>query len=142
MRREERVTVQGPVKKQRPDVMSHGGGGGIAEAQGVLQGPGAQSGACPWLTRMVRRGVLRCGTFWRFNFVRGLPHNVPAEVTSCQSLARRSTASARHSSAFVGGLLWGPSLSLLSGIALLLFEVFGIFLDLFEFFHITSKRGC
>ena len=28
MRREERVTVQGPVKKQQPDGMSHGGGGG------------------------------------------------------------------------------------------------------------------
>ena len=28
MRRDERVTVQGPVKKQRPDGMSHGGGGG------------------------------------------------------------------------------------------------------------------
>ena len=28
MRREERVTVQGPVKEQRPDRMSHGGGGG------------------------------------------------------------------------------------------------------------------
>ena len=27
MRREERVPVQGPVKKQRPDGMSHGGGG-------------------------------------------------------------------------------------------------------------------
>ena len=27
MRREERVTVQGPGKKQRPDGMSHGGGG-------------------------------------------------------------------------------------------------------------------
>ena len=27
MRREERVTVQGPVKKQQPDAMSHGGGG-------------------------------------------------------------------------------------------------------------------
>ena len=26
MRREERVTVQGPVKKQRPDGMSHTGG--------------------------------------------------------------------------------------------------------------------
>ena len=25
MRREERVTVQGPVKKQQPDGMSHGG---------------------------------------------------------------------------------------------------------------------
>ena len=30
MRREERVTVQGPVKKQQPDGMSHGGGGGVA----------------------------------------------------------------------------------------------------------------
>ena len=28
MRREERVTVQGPVKKQQPDGMAHGGGGG------------------------------------------------------------------------------------------------------------------
>ena len=29
MRREERVTVQGPVKKQQPDALSHGGGGGL-----------------------------------------------------------------------------------------------------------------
>ena len=29
MRREEGVTVQGPVKKQPPDGMSHGGGGGM-----------------------------------------------------------------------------------------------------------------
>ena len=28
MRREERVTVQGPVKEQQPDGMSNGGGGG------------------------------------------------------------------------------------------------------------------
>ena len=28
MRREERVTVKGPVKEQQPDRMSHGGGGG------------------------------------------------------------------------------------------------------------------
>ena len=28
MRRGERVTVQGPVKEQQPDGMSHGGGGG------------------------------------------------------------------------------------------------------------------
>ena len=28
---DERVTVQGPVKKQRPDGMSHGGGGGGLE---------------------------------------------------------------------------------------------------------------
>ena len=27
MRREERVTVQGPIKEQQPDGMSHGGGG-------------------------------------------------------------------------------------------------------------------
>ena len=31
MRREERVTVQGPVKEQQPDGMSHGGGGGSAK---------------------------------------------------------------------------------------------------------------
>ena len=34
MRREERVTVQGPVKKQPPDGMSHGGGGGRGKACG------------------------------------------------------------------------------------------------------------
>ena len=31
MRRDERVTVQGPVKKQQPDGMSHRGGGGRHE---------------------------------------------------------------------------------------------------------------
>ena len=39
MRREERVTVQGPGKKPQPDGMSHGGGGGGAhgsEAQATL----------------------------------------------------------------------------------------------------------
>ena len=34
MRREERVTVQGPVKEQQPDGMSHAGGGGGAHPQG------------------------------------------------------------------------------------------------------------
>ena len=29
MRREERVTVQGPVKKQQPDGMSHRGAGAV-----------------------------------------------------------------------------------------------------------------
>ena len=29
MRRDERVTVQGPVKEQQPDGMSHRGGGGV-----------------------------------------------------------------------------------------------------------------
>ena len=33
MRREERVTVQGPVKKQQPDGMSHRGGGGYRHSQ-------------------------------------------------------------------------------------------------------------
>ena len=32
MRREERVTVQGPVKEQQPDGMSHGGGGGMSKS--------------------------------------------------------------------------------------------------------------
>ena len=32
-RRDERVTVQGPVKKQRPDGMSHKGGGGVVRVQ-------------------------------------------------------------------------------------------------------------
>ena len=38
MRRDERVTVQGPVKKQQPDGMSHGGGGGGTVAPGVGYG--------------------------------------------------------------------------------------------------------
>ena len=37
MRREERVTVQGPVKEQQPDGMSHRGGGGGRDA---LEGGG------------------------------------------------------------------------------------------------------
>ena len=31
MRRDERVTVQGPVKEQQPDGLSHGGGGWLTE---------------------------------------------------------------------------------------------------------------
>ena len=31
MRREERVTVEGPVKEQQPDGMSHRGGGGLCQ---------------------------------------------------------------------------------------------------------------
>ena len=34
MRREERVTVQGPVKEQQPDGMSHKGGGGCLPFSG------------------------------------------------------------------------------------------------------------
>ena len=40
MRREERVTVQGPVKEQQPDGVSHGGGGGgetRSEARCVME---------------------------------------------------------------------------------------------------------
>ena len=36
MRREERVTVQGPVKEQQPDGMSHGGGGGAFGGRALL----------------------------------------------------------------------------------------------------------
>ena len=45
MRREERVTVQGPVKKQQPDGMSHGGGG--LEISNVRTKYGKQR-AAPW----------------------------------------------------------------------------------------------
>ena len=37
MRREERVTVQGPVKEQQPDGVSHGGGGEKGGVWGVLE---------------------------------------------------------------------------------------------------------
>ena len=43
MRREERVTVQGPVKEQPPDGMSHGGGGSVRHALG-----GEGEGSLPW----------------------------------------------------------------------------------------------
>ena len=36
MRREERVTVQGPVTKQQPDGMSHRGGGGSVFKNGAV----------------------------------------------------------------------------------------------------------
>ena len=41
MRREERVTVQGPVKEQRPDGMAHrgGGGGGTMGWEGAMRHP-------------------------------------------------------------------------------------------------------
>ena len=44
MRREERVTVQGPVKKQQPNGMSHGGGGGMAMILTSGAGGGEGSG--------------------------------------------------------------------------------------------------
>ena len=39
MRREERVTVQGPVKEQQPDGLSHGGGGVDWPSLGILADP-------------------------------------------------------------------------------------------------------
>ena len=42
MRREERVTVQGPVKEQQPDGMSHGGESATAELQGPFANPNPQ----------------------------------------------------------------------------------------------------
>ena len=53
MRREERVTVQGPVKKQQPDGMSHGGGGAAgytplpSKAQASPGGRVRRSGPAP-----------------------------------------------------------------------------------------------
>ena len=41
MRREERVTVQGPVKKQQPDGMSHRGGGGRSWGRALEQAVGS-----------------------------------------------------------------------------------------------------
>ena len=41
MRREERVTVHGPVKKQQPDRMSHGGGGGGGGTDARRRGGGS-----------------------------------------------------------------------------------------------------
>ena len=44
MRREERVTVQGPVKEQQPDGMSHRGAEGVLGAQGMAAVAGV---GCP-----------------------------------------------------------------------------------------------
>ena len=46
MRRGERVTVQGPVKKQQPDGMSHGGGAGHANSASDQALIGSLSGHC------------------------------------------------------------------------------------------------
>ena len=45
MRREEQVTVQGPVKEQQLDGMSHMGGGGVATP------PPPPGGGAPWQTQ-------------------------------------------------------------------------------------------
>ena len=43
MRREERVTVQGPVKEQQPDGMSHGGGTSLLPMHASLGGGGVEA---------------------------------------------------------------------------------------------------
>ena len=54
MRRDERVTVQGPVKEQQPDGMSHRGGrglpapGAVSERQGARGGGGSHMGGAAW----------------------------------------------------------------------------------------------
>ena len=57
MRREERVTVQGPVKEQQPDGMSHGGGGG-GHGGRVKEGETGLSEVQRWL----RSGHKACRT--------------------------------------------------------------------------------
>ena len=47
MRREERVTVQGPVKKQQPDGLSHGGGGGATRTSALSAGVSVWDFECP-----------------------------------------------------------------------------------------------
>ena len=44
MRREERVTVQGPVKEQQPDGVSHRGGGGGSDGERAREGDGGGPG--------------------------------------------------------------------------------------------------
>ena len=67
MRSEERVTVQGPVKKPQPDGMSHGGGGtrGGGGSIPMTSGPwaaapqaGARARVCVWTDEVTRA----CGT--------------------------------------------------------------------------------
>ena len=53
MRREERVTVQGPVKKQQPDGMSHRGGGG------GQWGEGAWPCRCVWASHATAPALRR-----------------------------------------------------------------------------------
>ena len=63
MRRDERVTVQGPVKEQQPDGMSHGGGGGMGTAGGGREGAGSMGRACfPGAARAVQAGSSRTAT--------------------------------------------------------------------------------
>ena len=55
MQREERVTVQGPVKEQQPDGISHGGGGWVPALFGKWGPPSAGPPPPPWAL-----GVGRC----------------------------------------------------------------------------------
>ena len=51
MRREERVTVQGPVKEQQPNGMSHRGGGGLRAVYSARDAMhGGQAGSGPEVT--------------------------------------------------------------------------------------------
>ena len=101
MRREERVTVQGPVKEQQPDGMSHRGGGGLVRA--LFPDP-------PPSTRAVGR-FLRCTTICGSNPPRPavyfefclteknvLPGRVAAQVVSHHSCVDRLFGLACHES--------------------------------------------
>ena len=70
MRREERVPVQGPVKEQQPDGMSHRGGGG----GGVKN----ESHAMCLAYRRIVCNVMRCESAQRQFFVRAL-HRITAK---------------------------------------------------------------
>ena len=57
MRREERVTVQGPVKEQQPDGMSHRGGGRAGAVRFVLPLLPGRRVLCAVTTGCLRKAV-------------------------------------------------------------------------------------
>ena len=58
MRREERVTVQGPVKEQQPYGMSHGGAAGAVQGPNPPPSPPEGPYAIAWLC--CRRSFVWC----------------------------------------------------------------------------------
>ena len=74
MRREERVSVQGPVKEQQPDGMSHRGGTAIFEAPSSADGrtKSPQASLSQWhlATAVDGRGAQVDGTCWWTAFLK------------------------------------------------------------------------
>ena len=96
MRREERVTVQGPVKRLQPDGLSHGGGGGGGGGSGAELLNGALVKPGPPVHRSAARG-LWCSRGGRGRSERAQLGAAAFGTTKCQTMPRHSKARSRSS---------------------------------------------